>query len=410
MMERLGTPFRRDCLLTAAVAIVTLALFGVGLWLVAVDEEIALSTGQRTAMLVAGGLQALPLCLRRSRPLLCLAATVGCQLVIIAVAPEVAFRGLAVIVAAYTVAARLPVRTAVLSLGAAVLAESVVTVVAAVSYPAELLPVAATQIGSSVLAYGVVGFAGRFVATRRNYLALLREQAAAAVREEEARVRDAVASERSQIARELHDVAAHHLSSMVVQASAVERLVDRDPARARAGAAWIRRQGKETLENLRQVVGLLRDRDPRDEGRHPALPGLAALDDLIGTARELGTAVESVRVGEPIPLPPLADASMYRVAQQALTNARQHAPGGVVRVRLEYSDRDIVLDVTNDAVAPPSSARAGGQVGTGLVGMRERADLLGAEFTAGPTEAGWRVRLRVPVDAGDRSGSGSGGG
>lgn len=397
------TAFRRDCLLAAVVAVATVALFGVGLRLAMAAEDVVLSTARLGAILVAAGLQSLLLCLRRVRPVLCLAATVGCQLVVIAAVPDATFRGIAAVIAAYTVASRSTVRVTLLALSAAVLAESAVAVVAAARYPTDLVIAAANQVGSSVVSYGLAAFIGTFVATRRSYLALVRAQAAAVVREQEARLRDAITGERSRIARELHDVAAHHLSSMVVQASAVERLVERDPSGARAGAAWIRRQGKETLDNLRLVVGLLRERDPREEGRHPALPGLAALDDLVQTSRELGTPVDLVRVGEPFPLPPLADASVYRVAQQALTNARQHSPGAPVRVRLEYSDRDVVLEVVNDASMPPATT-VGRRGGTGLVGMRERADLLGAELTAGPTDRGWRVRLRLPIGAGVTAG------
>nr|BFF26361.1 hypothetical protein GCM10025732_43260 [Glycomyces mayteni] len=195
-------------------------------------------------------------------------------------------------------------------------------------------------------------------------------------------------------------MAAHHLSGMVVQAAAIERLIDRDPAAAKDGAAWIRTQGKETLANLRQVVGLLRERGDAGDGDAP-VPGLSALDALVAESRRLGDDVDFAREGEPLVLPPIADISFYRIAQQALTNARQHAPGAPVRLRLAYTDHAVELLAANGS-ARRAVAEAG-HGGTGLVGMRERADLVGAEFAAGRVaDGGWSVRLRLAVREADR--------
>jgi signal transduction histidine kinase len=212
------------------------------------------------------------------------------------------------------------------------------------------------------------------------------------------------------MARELHDIAAHHLSGMVVQTAVVERLIDRDPRAAKEAAAWIRAQGKETLHNLRLVVGALRepeagagaDPDVLEDGGAP-VPGLAVLDRLVRTARELGTPVDLVQEGVRQELPPIADVTFYRVAQEALSNAREHAPGAPARVLLRYCKSEVSLDVENEASPTPDHAGAGpspdGHRGFGLAGMRERAQMIGATFDAGPAPSGgWRVTLRLPLE------------
>ncbi|MCG5441369.1 hypothetical protein NIE79_001491 [Micromonospora sp. NIE79] len=186
---------------------------------------------------------------------------------------------------------------------------------------------------------------------------------------------------------------------MVVQAAAVERLIDRDPAAAKAGVAWIRSQGKETLDNLRLVVGVLRGRPGHEGGDGAApVPGLGMLDDLVRTAGNLAGPVDFVREGEQREVPPIADVALYRIAQESLSNARQHAPGAAARVVLRFEPRSVSLEVVNEPVAPRRvpAARTGG---VGLVGMRERAQLIGATFTAGPTEGGgWSVAATLPTN------------
>ena len=431
-LTRLGITgrFGRDCVLAVVVAVVTLTLFALLFRYAPLEPDESLPGTRSALLLVAAGVGALALCLRRVRPYLCLAATVACQAVIVAAAPEISLRGPAAIIAAYTIGSMATLRVALTAVLTAAVVEGAAAALGALvarqpdgplSAGADrLAAVAANHLTAGLISYLAAAFVGSYVATRREYLRMVRAQAAEAIRSQQARVRAAIAAERSQLARELHDVAAHHLSGMVVQAAAVERLIDRDPQAARSGAAWIRRQGRQTLDNLRQVVGLLRGADDAGEDGNAPLPGLDALDDLVRTARDLGTEVELVRRGEAVPLPPIADIWFYRVAQQALTNARQHAPGAPVRIRLEYSDRDVVLDIVNGPpVASAESRGAGAEAGsrdghgshggTGLIGMRERADLVGAELLAGPTDdAGWRVRLKLPVTDAGRPPTGEG--
>lgn len=418
-LERLGvaTVLGRDALLAALVAVGTAA---VTLLLPALvppdllDAETAARLGERTwGLALVAAAQAGALCLRRVALVRCLVLVVACQVLLVAAAPDETLRGVAPAVAWYTAGVLLPVRRAAALLVAALAAETGTAVVAAAAGGEPVLVTALlTALGGAAAGAPAVAI-GQHVATRRRYLALLRAEAAALADQQQERVRAAVAAERSRLARELHDVAAHHLSGMVVQAAAVERLVDRDPAAARRGAAWLRSQGKETLESLRQAVGLLRGsaEDLPDAGaaaRAP-LPGLASLDDLLAQAREAG---DEVRVEPPqhLPLlPPLADASVYRVAQQALTNARQHAPGAPVLLRLALAGPELVLEVVNGAVPAPAAAGGRGSLppsppgsgGTGLAVMRERAALVGGQLHAGRTdEGGWRVVLRVRVPSG----------
>ena len=265
--------------------------------------------------------------------------------------------------------------------------------------------------GFLLLLYAGAALGGMAVAARRRYTELLHEQAAGRAAQERGRVQAAVTAERSRMARELHDIAAHHLSGLVVQAAAAERLVDRDPEAAKEATRAVRAQGKETLANLRAVVGVLRDSDPEpartgghdiDPEAGAPVPGLAVLDALVDAARASGDELDVTVRGQPYFLPPLADITAYRVLQEALANARQHAAGGPVRVVWDWAPSEVRLEVANPLPDRPTGVRL--RPGYGLVGMRERAQLSGATLEAGPVGGTWRVRLTVPrpPESGDR--------
>ncbi|MGW1448959.1 sensor histidine kinase [Micromonospora sp. NPDC002411] len=397
-LTRLGVTgvFARDCLLAAVLTVLTFVLLGALFWFAAPEDGVSFDPTRAWLIIAICCAQAMLLCLRRVRPLLCLALVVGLQLPINGLSlPEVTIRGLAPFVVAYTVGSVLPVRRALLAVGVAVLAESVG---AAVVVTPDLLTGVA-YVSASALTYASATFVGGYVATYRRYVELVRLRADEAIREQQAKVQAAIGAERSRMARELHDVAAHHLSGVVVQAAAVERLIDRDPAAAKAGVAWIRSQGKETLDNLRLVVGVLRGRPGHEDGDGAApVPGLDTLDELVDTAGGLSGPVELVREGQPHAVSPIADVALYRIAQESLSNARQHAPEAPVRVALRFLPRSVTLEVVNEPATPRSgpSTRTGG---VGLVGMRERAQLIGASFAAGPTPAGgWSVTTTLPTN------------
>lgn len=213
-------------------------------------------------------------------------------------------------------------------------------------------------------------------------------------REREVTAAQAVALDRVRIARELHDVVAHHVSAMGVQAGAARAVLDRDPVAARAALAGVEDSARGALSELRHLLETLRtdDAEPVDGSTLT----LAGLDDLVTHARDHGLPTTLTTVGEPHPLTAVTEVSLYRIAQEALTNARRHAgPGATAEVRLRYTDDGVELEITNTGrtVLSPRS-------GLGIVGMRERAAAIGGTLTAAPRErGGFLVRAHVPITA-----------
>jgi signal transduction histidine kinase len=239
--------------------------------------------------------------------------------------------------------------------------------------------------------YAIPATIGTVVRRRRERLTELTERAERLEAERAARDLVAAAEERRRIARELHDIAAHDLSAIVVQAGAADRLVDGDPVAAKAVLHSIRGQGRQTLAALRQLVGIMRDDDAG--GRAPQ-PSLARLDELISGARSAGMNVALDVLGDPRPLPPLVDLAAYRVVQEALSNARQHAPGTAVSVRLAYQPGAVELVVRNRHMSPV----VGRGTGHGLAGMRERVRQAGGTLAVGLDRDGdWLVSARLPA-------------
>ena len=250
---------------------------------------------------------------------------------------------------------------------------------------------------ASAASVGIPAAVGSWVQTRRAYTAELLVRAARLRAERDERARTAVIEERGRIARELHDIAAHDLSAMVVQAGAADRLVDRDPDAARATLRDLRAQGRDTLSQLRRLVGVMREADT--DGLAPQ-PSLLRLDELVGGLRAAGAAVEVVTTGPARALPAEVDLAAYRVVQEALVNARQHAPGAAVRVEVGYGDDGVRVAVRNEP--PPGggdgpAARVEG-AGHGVLGMRERVRLVGGTLRVGSrADGGWEVEAHLPA-------------
>jgi signal transduction histidine kinase len=202
--------------------------------------------------------------------------------------------------------------------------------------------------------------------------------------------RAAMASERARIARELHDVIAHSVSMIVVQAAAADDVFDERPDQARESIRSIERAGREALVELRRLLSAVRP--GVDEITEPQ-PGLARVEELARSLRAGGLEVEVHREGEAGVMAPGVDLSAYRIVQEALTNTLRHAHATRAEVRLSYGPDALELDVTDDGRA----AVLNGNGGHGLVGMRERAALLGGTVEAGPRpEGGYRVHARLP--------------
>ena len=249
------------------------------------------------------------------------------------------------------------------------------------------------------LYFGFAYFAGEtaWVAARREHqlqaqAALLRSQAEELRRSQtEARER-AVVSERLRIARELHDVVAHHVSVMGVQAAACRRVLDRDPVKARTALAAIEQTARTAIDELRRMLGLLRA--VSTDGDRPDNAGVAHLDRLVERARAAGLTATLSVYGDPVPLPESLSQAIYRIVQEAVTNTLKHAGATLLDVRVRYLANDVEVDVKDDG-SGASPAGTGG--GLGLIGIRERVAAHDGELEAGPQQAGgFRVRARFP--------------
>jgi signal transduction histidine kinase len=238
--------------------------------------------------------------------------------------------------------------------------------------------------------------AGRTVRTRTRLTEELHEAALHAEEAREAETRAAVADERRRIAREMHDIVAHSVSVMVVQAGGARRILDRDVDRAVEAAERIEDTGRAALLEMRRLLGILSAGE--DDAHHAPQPTLEALDALVEGARTAGLPVSLRIEGERRALPPGVDLAAYRVIQEAVTNALKHAGAAPTDVCVRYRDNDVELEVTNNGAGHRSRRHdlAGG--GHGLVGMQERVRVFGGElFTGRRRGGGFEVRARIPM-------------
>jgi signal transduction histidine kinase len=232
---------------------------------------------------------------------------------------------------------------------------------------------------------------------RTKHAAELEERAVRLEREREERTRAAIVEERKRIARELHDVIAHTVSVMTVQAGAARLLLDEDPARADAPLLAVEETGRQALAEIGRLFGILRDDGAEVEfGRQR---GVADLDVLLERARRAGLSVELAVQGEPTALAPGVDLAAYRVVQEALTNELKHAGPARAQVTVRFGREALDLEIVNDGRV----ASNGEGSGHGLAGMRERVSLYGGELQAGAEPGGvFAVRARLPVEPGGR--------
>jgi signal transduction histidine kinase len=222
------------------------------------------------------------------------------------------------------------------------------------------------------------------------------ERAAAAATERAEQVRRALADERAQIARELHDIVAHAMSVIAVRSGVARMVIDTDPEQAREALAIIETTTRRSLQEMRLLVGVLRDAEDHPVELSP-VPGLGDLDRLVTDTAVAGVAVDVDIDGDVRALPPAADLSAYRIVQEALTNVVRHAGPTRARVQISYRPDEVSIEVVDDGPsgqAPPSPIHRAGS-GHGLIGMRERAILFGGELAAGPRAAGFRVQASL---------------
>ncbi|MFF5536866.1 sensor histidine kinase [Streptomyces cinerochromogenes] len=243
---------------------------------------------------------------------------------------------------------------------------------------------------------------GDSMRTRRAYFAQLEERAARLEKEREAQAKVAVAAERARIARELHDVVAHNVSVMVVQADGAAYVMDAAPDQAKKALETISSTGRQALAEMRRLLGVLRTGEHQESGEYVPQPDVEQIDDLIEQCRSSGLPVDFKVEGTPRPLPSGVELTAYRIVQEALTNTRKHGgPNAGASVRLVYFDDGLGLLVEDDGKGAPhelyDEGGADGQ-GHGLIGMRERVGMVGGTLDAGPRPGGgFRISALLPL-------------
>jgi signal transduction histidine kinase len=239
------------------------------------------------------------------------------------------------------------------------------------------------------LAWAVAWFAGERTRLRREHIGELRERALRAEREGERERRLAAAEERARIARDLHDAAGHAINVIAVRAGTAR--LRRDPERSQAALEAIEELARKTVGEIDQMVGTLRDRGSAN-GAVDAPPGLASLDTLVARHAATGLDVSVASAGEPRKLESAVDQAAYRILQEALTNAARHGMGAA-RVELAFGEAALELTISNAARGDRATRSNGGH---GLIGMRERATLLGGSLDVERANGSFRVRARLP--------------
>jgi signal transduction histidine kinase len=269
----------------------------------------------------------------------------------------------------------------------------VLIVAAVASWVATTVAAGPTEV-DAVLIVAASWLLGHYVRTRRLLVAELEQRAADVERQREEQAGRAVAEERLRIARELHDVLAHTMSVVAVQAGTGRLVGGEHPDEALAALAAVETTARSAMDEMRQILTVLRADDGLGAAVTPA-PGLDDLPALVTQVVEAGIDVDVHVDGEPRPVPTGVGLAVYRITQEALTNVIKHAGRAHASVLLRYTDDDMVVEVRDDGPATAPTVAAGGH---GLIGMRERAAVHGGELTAGPDpHGGFVVRARLPV-------------
>ncbi|MCE0458953.1 sensor histidine kinase [Curtobacterium flaccumfaciens] len=347
----------------------------------------------------------------RRAPRTVLIVVAALPVVVAALAPEsfdvFGLTALPVVVAVVLAALRVPLARlwpTLLVAGALVAAGSAVLfAIAGGAFRGDFSTGLAGSLGQGVLqAIGAVGLpllVTLLVQSRREVRVARTAEASAVNREQDALVDAAVSRERAAMARELHDIAAHHLSGIALMAAVIDRQIDADPERAHEGARQVREQSTAVLEDLRRLVGLLRDDAPAER----AVETVAGIVDLAERARFRSDVRLDVLPGDrPLAdgVGPLAQLAAYRTVQEALANAALHAPSAPCTVTIDDRDATRVVIRVENAAATVPAAGTSPSGGNGLRGMRERADLVGARLQTGPTATGgWLVELALGREA-----------
>lgn len=334
----------------------------------------------------------LPLALRRRAPLVVTAvvavAVVG-QTVAGAGSPATFASFLAAMICVFTLARHTRPIEVVLGITLVIAAAAITAVLQVAQVPFEPF-----EVVYPLVYFGGACALGAVLRQRALRMAAVEDRAAALAGELEREAALAAAQERARIARELHDVVAHGISLMVVQAEAAEEVLTRDPMAAVAPLRRVQNSGREALGEMRRMLGVLRAQDTDDPSTAPQ-PSLRAMDELIADAAGGGLRVSLDVHGEPVALPLGVQLAAYRIVQEALTNTRRHAGATCVRVGLCYQGPVLCIEVVDDGCGVTDL-----RMGHGLIGMRERAALYGGTLAAGPAPGGgFRVAATLPYEA-----------
>jgi signal transduction histidine kinase len=334
---------------------------------------------------------AVPVAFRRTRPVAAFAAVIAVGAVQVLVASWPTSADVSIMILLYTLAACRPRRTSALGLLACLLGAGVACLHWGVFHHAK--PVTALTFLGLLIAVPLLAWLfGDSVRWRRGYYTALEERARRLESERDALAQVAAAAERARIARELHDVVAHHVSVMVVQADGAAFALERSPEKTSAALTAISRTGRQALAEMRRLLGVLRSHEQGAADLAP-VPGTGDLGTLLEQA---GIPVTFSQDGRPRPLAESTDLTVYRIVQEALTNVRKHGGHGVAAaVALRHGPDRVTVTISDDgrgAATPDDGA------GHGLAGMRERVELYGGQVTAGPRPGGgYQVTATLPV-------------
>ncbi|MFJ3307515.1 sensor histidine kinase [Streptomyces sp. NPDC086549] len=270
-------------------------------------------------------------------------------------------------------------------------------VAGAVSFVVQLLVIGLFALGDNLTVNGVIALLAMAASCMVGLLGRERREHAVALRSQE--VAEAVIAERLRIARELHDMIAHSIGIIAIQAGVGSRVIQTQPAEARKALQAIEATSRQTLSGLRRTLVALRqaDHDAPDSGQAPLAPspGLADIEGLITATADAGVRVDVRIGGEERPLPADIDLSAYRIVQEALTNVVRHAGTGHCRVAIDYRDEELSVEIVDDG---RGATENGAAHGFGIIGMRERVGLLHGHLRVGQrTEGGFRVAARLPL-------------
>ena len=347
------------------------------------------AAGWVTVVAVAFALgHALPVAWRRRAPAMALAVTALSAVGSAALGQPGLPAVLTPALALYSLAVAAPRRVSAVGLGFAILVTDAALVIdrQSVTY--------LTTAGMAMVTAWAVGANAR---TRRAYLAELQDRAGRLEADRDRSARQAATAERHRIARELHDVVTHNVTVMVISAGGTRMVPDAGADQLRAELACIEQVGRQTLAELRRLLGVLRADDAGADLREPQ-PGLARLDALLARTREAGLEVELVVHGQPRPLPQGIDVSAFRIVQEALSNTLRHGGRCSARVEVCYGENELRLAILDDGRGS-AAGNVQDQCGHGIVGMRERVAMVGGHIQVGTgVNGGFAVRASLPLD------------